>query len=277
MSHIWSIMTRLNGGAGAQTDRARDVSEILGLMDRIPHFASSHRTVAALRPDRAGNTGLLAGPDGPGTMIAEPADRGSAISVMISALHVLDRDPEATLVLLPLGRSLASEDRLLGMLPRAVEEAERCRGSMIVLGTTPSSLECRGGWIVPNHDGELQRSAPVAVLAPDPDPDSAHRFVRRGGLVSTDVMVVSGRTLLGMFALALPRPLGDVVCWRQSHEGALDNLRRLYARLQRHDVYADFLERCADVLRVMPVPTERCCERHEPMRQFQAWEDTPSA
>lgn len=277
MSHIWSIMTKPGDERGVEHDRTQDVSEAFELAERMSNLAPKRNAVAALRPDRRGNTGVLAGPRNAGTVIAEPADRGSAVSIIVSALHVLDRDPEATLVLMPLGRSIASDERLLGALPSAIEEAERSRGSMVVLATTPSSLECRGAWIVPNHDGELRRSTPVALLTPDPDPASAQRFVRRGALVSTDAMVVSGRTLLGMLALALPRPLGEAVCWRQAHEGTLPHLRRLYAKLPRRDFYADVLERCSDVLRVMPVPTDRCCRTHEPVRASQAWENTPGA
>lgn len=277
MSHIWSIMTKQGGGPGVEHDRAWDVSEVIDLAERMSSLAPKRNAVAALRPDRRGCTGVLAGAGYAGTVIAEPADRGSAVSVIVAALHVLDTDPEATLVLMPLGRSMASEERLFRVLPTAIEEAERSRGSMIVLATTPTSLECRGAWVVPNHDGELRRSAPVARLAPDPDPASAQRFVRRGALVSTEVMVVSGRTLLGMLALALPRALGECVCWRQAHEGTLENLRRLYAKLPHRDLNADFLERCSDALRVMPVPTERCCRLHEPVRALPAWENTPGA
>jgi mannose-1-phosphate guanylyltransferase len=277
MSHIWSIITRPGDERGVDQDSARDVSEVLELAERMSNLAPQRNAVAALRPDRRGDIGILAGPSDAGTVIAEPADRGSAVSVIVAALHVLDTDPEATLVLMPLGRSMASEERLFRVLPTAIEEAERSRGSMIVLATTPSSLECRGVWIVPNHDGELRRSAPAARLASDPDPASAQRFVRRGALISTDVMVVSGRTLLGMLALALPRALGEFVCWRQAHEGTLTHLRHLYAKLPRRDLYADFLERCSDALRVMPVPTDRCCRTHQPVRALPAWEDTPGA
>lgn len=277
-NHVWTITTRLIDAPRRGSHASEDVAEAYAIHDGPCRITSPRRTVAAIRPYANDASSANLSDFRGGNLIAEPADRGSAVSVMISLLHVIDRDPEAMVTLLPLGRGIADEKRLLDALPLAIAEAQRVSGSVVVLATPPRGLDCAGGWLVPHHDGKLQRSVTVATMAIDPDRAAAERFVQRGAHVSTDVLVASGRTLLGLFALTLPRSLGEAVCWRQAHGGSLRELRQLYARLQRHDLYTDFLERCADVLRLMPVATSRCCRAHadgpEPTRQ---WRDATGA
>jgi hypothetical protein len=277
MSQVWSILARLSRDPGEALDETADLAEAARLVVRTSGLTSEHRSIAVVRGGDPLAVRGAAGTEFPGTALLEPSSRGSAVAVMASLLHVLDRDLEATLLLLPLGQSVEREERLIASLATLLDCARRWDGSMVVMATVPSSLDCGGGWLVPVHSGSRERTAPVAVIARDPDPTSAYRFVRRGALISTDVMAVSGRTLLGMFALALPRQLGEAISWRERAGGGTRDLRQLYARLAPRDLYEDVLERCADMVRVLPAAGRSCCTLHARGEDWETWRDAPSA
>lgn len=277
MSPVWTILTTFHSEEDTAPRGSTGPLEVGRLVDAVRNVTAKRHVVAVLPESDSRVAPGTHGIDAPGSLILEPRRRGSAISAMVALLHVLDRDPEATLLLLPLGRSLEREGRLLRSLPTVVDQARRRSDSMIVMATTPSGLQCRGGWLLPMHTGETGRTLPVSVLAHDPDPASAHRFVRRGALISTGVMAVSGRTLLGMFALALPKELGETASWREQQLGAPRDLRRLYARLGHRDYQRDVLERCTDMLRVMPVPADSCCGWHGQSGDSVSWRHAPGA
>ena len=70
-------------------------------------------------------------------LISQPRNRGTAIGILLPLLHIMHRDPEATLLVLPSDHYVRNEEVLAGSLRAAMAEVARDRNLVILLGITP--------------------------------------------------------------------------------------------------------------------------------------------
>ena len=96
----------------------------------------------------------------PGTLILQPAKRGTLAGIFLPLMYVRASDPEATVVIYPSDHFIYPEDRFLDVLQRAIGTAEWLADRVVLLGATPSSSEPEYGWIRPGPslDGTVGRS-----------------------------------------------------------------------------------------------------------------------
>jgi mannose-1-phosphate guanylyltransferase len=193
-------------------------------------------------------------------VIVQPRNLGTGIGILYSLLHILAKDPEAQVVLLPADHYVRDEDVLNRALLQALERLARDAERPVLLGLQPDEPDTDLGYILPG-DPDPHGGHSVARFIEKPGYSVAREIIDAGGLCNTFIMVAAARTLLDLY---MPR-FAPLVMEMQvglakgqtagSPTGSWPALLALYERLPELDFSRDLLEgRAADlcVLRVPP-------------------------
>ena len=194
-----------------------------------------------------------------GNLIVQPRNLGTGIGILFSLLHILAKDPQAQLVLLPADHYVRDEATLNGALLQALERLDRNADRPILLGLQPDEPDTDLGYILPG-DPDPFGGQTVARFIEKPGYSVAREIIDAGGLCNTFIMVASARTLLDLF---LPRYAALVMEMQVSlakgqtagsPTGSWPALLSLYDRLPELDFSRDLLESHAAELCVLRVP-----------------------
>jgi mannose-1-phosphate guanylyltransferase len=195
----------------------------------------------------------------PGRLIEQPADRGTAAGVLLPATYVRDRDPNATLLILPSDHFIHPDDRFRLHAAHACRLAERFGDRFVILGAIAKRAETDYGWILPErgrsspelHELGYQVSA-VARFTEKPAPGEAADLLRAGGLWNTLVVAVKVRTLWRAARRLLPglidrleflqRNLRAIRAGRMDPRREAELLRDIYLDLEPADFSRDLLQ-----------------------------------
>ncbi len=132
-------------------------------------------------------------------ILLEPAGRNTAPAACVAALHLLERDPEAVMILLPADHFVADVDRFLADVDRALAAARA--GWLVTFGATPNRPETGYGYIL---QGDPLESLPgchrVESFVEKPDLATAQRYLEAGGYAWNS----------GMFLLSAARLLQEM-------------------------------------------------------------------
>jgi mannose-1-phosphate guanylyltransferase len=177
--------------------------------------------------------------------VVQPLERGTGPGTLLPLVHVLLRDPEATLVLTPSDHGIADVRCFQDGVLRAAESLLRDRRRVVLLGVTPDAPATDYGWIVPAAPPRGARQTgvrPVAEFVEKPPPGVARRLLERGALWNTLILVTRARTLLGLFR----RHLRELASFFTIYAGLAPSdrdawLRERYHSLPRVDFSHDLL------------------------------------
>ena len=92
-------------------------------------------------------------------IVVQPLNRGTAHGILLPLLRIAERDPDATVVLLPADHYVRDEQIMATSLRRAAELAESDRESIYLLGVEPDEPDTELGYILP-----VATAAPIGVL-----------------------------------------------------------------------------------------------------------------
>jgi mannose-1-phosphate guanylyltransferase len=194
-----------------------------------------------------------------GNLIVQPRNLGTGIGILYSLLHILAKDPQAQLVLLPADHYVRDEDVLNGALLQALERVDRNADHPVLLGLQPEEPDTDLGYVLPGDPDPFGGNA-VARFIEKPGYSVAREIIEAGGLWNTFIMVASAQTLLDLY---LPR-YAPLVMEMQislakgqtagSPTGSWPALLSLYDRLPELDFSRDLLEGHAGDLCVLRVP-----------------------
>lgn len=143
----------------------------------------------------------------PATVLAQPANRGTGVGVLLGLACILERAPGATVVVLPSDHFVDAPERFMEHVRLAKEAVDRRPGAVVLLGTRADSPDAEYGWIEPGAtalsiDGRpLKR---VTTFREKPCPRLAAALLARGALWNTMVLIARGAALLDLFARYLP-------------------------------------------------------------------------
>jgi mannose-1-phosphate guanylyltransferase len=190
-------------------------------------------------------------------LIVQPRNRGTAHGVLLPLLHILARDPDAHVVLLPADHYVRDEGTLAVSLRRAAELARANDRAIYLLGIEPEEPDTELGYIVPSprrfHDSPSQ----VVRFVEKPSQARAKALIDQGALWNAFIVAGSIWAFLRLFdgsfsstAIAISR----LAEHRIEVEGTLFD--QLYERLPSVDFSRDVLEGHESMLQVLHVP--RC-------------------
>lgn len=188
-------------------------------------------------------------------VVVQPANRGTAVGVLLPLLEILRRDPEAAVVMLPSDHFVADEAVLEGALRRGLEAASRHPEEIVLLGIEPDAPDTEYGWIVPGETASSEAFR-VRSFVEKPPRETAERLLGLGGVWNSFLVVARGRALEALYLRRRPSLLGALRAAPRGADGSIDRgtLARTYESLPVSDFSRDLLQRSERWLRVVPVP-----------------------
>jgi mannose-1-phosphate guanylyltransferase len=201
------------------------------------------------------NTGVRSLPSG--NVFVQPENRGTAIGVLYSLLHVLNKDSDARVVLLPSDHYVDAPGALGLALQAATERVERDPKQIVLLGMQPDEADAELGYILP---GAVDPNGgwTVAQFIEKPSLPHARDIIARGGLWNTFILAASARTLLHLFVVRFAAVVVEMQLrlsrYLISPRRNLTQLVELYQRLPYLDFSRDILEDEQAPLCVLRVP-----------------------
>ena len=188
-------------------------------------------------------------------VVVQPANRGTAVGVLLGLARVVSRQGLlARVLVMPSDHFVGQERTLIRHLQAGIVATRQDPSRVVLLGMTPEALDPEYGWIVsPESAGGVAR--PVVQFVEKPDAASSRRLMERGALLNSFIFVARAATLLFLYRRVMPEILRRFLprltrpdAWARSV------LRRLYRTLPSRDFSRELLERCTDHLAVVPVP-----------------------
>jgi mannose-1-phosphate guanylyltransferase len=191
-------------------------------------------------------------------IIVQPLNRGTGVGLLLPLLHIMSRDSEARIIVLPSDHYVREEAILAAALRRAVGRLDKSIENILMLGFRPEDADPDLGYIVP---GRFDAAGLLRVqqFVEKPGHPQAQQLIAAGALWNAFILAAHARTLLHLFST---RERDMVVnMWSAiSRDGASTENGRAIQRLYRHlptlDFSSHFLSGAEANLRVFDV--ERC-------------------
>ena len=228
--HLWAIV--LAGGEGRRLaplirrfygdERPKQYAALIGshsllrqTLDRVALLIPRRRTVVVTMASHAKyfERELEGVPDV--HVLAQPSDRGTAAGVLLAALWVRARDPEACVGVFPADHFVLDEAAFMAHVADVADYVRAVPRWLVLLGVPPTAPETDYGWI---ECGERVGFTPRGLIhrvhrfRAKPGPDAAHELFARGGLWSTLVFVAGVATVVDAGRRSVPcvyDPLAD--------------------------------------------------------------------
>jgi mannose-1-phosphate guanylyltransferase len=188
-------------------------------------------------------------------VIVQPSNRGTANGILWPMLHIMARDPDARIVLLPSDHHVCDEPVLATALQEAVRKLGARRDHVLLLGISPEEADPDLGYTVPGIvDGPMVWT--VARFVEKPNAPLARVLIAAGALWNAFIVVAHAQALLQVFARHFPRivaKMRSVIEHNQCTGDAPDAVIDLYRGLPNIDFSRQILQNIASVLRVFRV------------------------
>lgn len=221
--HLWAIV--LAGGEGERlkpyvrecygTDRPKQFCSFAGrhtLVEetvlRAETFLTSEQVLVVGTEHHLPYLLECLGQRPPGTILIQPESRGTALGVLLPLAHILSRDPDAVIVLLPSDHFIRPHERLIEALQDAAAFLTADTDEhLVLLAAEPTSPEPDYGWIKRgarrNRIGG-QTFESVAGFIEKPSREQARGLLEDGWLWNTGMLVCRASVLLQVMCAGLP-------------------------------------------------------------------------
>ena len=192
-------------------------------------------------------------------LIVQPRNRGTGIGILYSVLHILAKDPEARIVMLPADHYVRDEAILRDSLKLALDRIEEGKDRPVLLGIEPDVSDSDLGYLVPGGP-DAAGGQRVAKFIEKPNETIAQELIDQGALWNFFIITATAQTLLNMFLprySAMVMEMQIILSRRLSLNlpaGAWPAVVDLYMRLPTLDFSRDILEDKVDKLCMVRVP-----------------------
>jgi mannose-1-phosphate guanylyltransferase len=188
-------------------------------------------------------------------IIVQPNNRGTAIGILLPLLHIMAREPDARIVLLPSDHHVRDEHVLATALQRSVRELDARRDRVLLLGMPPEEADPDLGYIVPGSvDGPEVWT--VARFVEKPNAPLARVLIDAGALWNAFIVAAQAQALLEVFVQRIPQIVAEMRSVIDQHqrtgdapEAAID----LYRDLPEIEFSRQILQKSESTLRVVRV------------------------
>ena len=189
-------------------------------------------------------------------IIVQPENKGTAVGLLLPLLHVLRRDPDAVVAVLPADHYVREEDVLAGSIRRALEYARADRRHVYLLGLEPERFDSELGYIVPDRE-VAPGAAAVRRFVEKPSLALSSELVGHGALWNAFILAASAGALLELYRhrqAGLAGSMAAAVDGDPLSPRVLSAVHHLYRTLPMLDFSKDVMEGQEDRLRVIRVP-----------------------
>lgn len=132
-------------------------------------------------------------------VVVQPSDRGTAIGLMLSLAHVVERCPESIVAIFPSDHFVSNDELFAAHVDAAFGIVEQDGAKIVLIGVRPLGADPDYGYIVAADEscsGFPCGARLASRFVEKPSPGAAREIVGRGGLWSTLVMVFNARAFL---------------------------------------------------------------------------------
>lgn len=193
-------------------------------------------------------------------IFVQPRNRGTAIGVLYSVLHVLALDPRAKLLLLPADHYVRDEAVLRQSLRIALARLEHDLSTPVLLGLEPDEVDADLGYILPGEIDPIGGRR-VGRFVEKPSTQVAKQIVDAGGLWNAFIIAASAQSLLNLYMQRFAPIVMEmqVIMTRAANAGlppaaGWASITDMYERLPDIDFSRHILEGREANLRVVRVP-----------------------
>jgi mannose-1-phosphate guanylyltransferase len=260
----------------ASIDRGRSLLQ--ETLDRVAPLVPPERTVVVVGQTHEGLARLQLSEYEGAEIVVQPKNLDTGPGILLPLTHVLARDPEANVVVLPSDHYIANPRPFLAAVSTAVESSRQTGDAVTLLGVVPDRAETEYGWIVPGrfvNRGTDGGPRVVRRFVEKPQPHEARRLLRDGALWNTFVSTGLAASYWELSKSLLPEQAS--LFERYSREinrpGREGLLRSVYAAMEPANFSRGVLER-AENLAVLPVSGTGWSDWGNPQRIFQSLEGT---
>jgi mannose-1-phosphate guanylyltransferase len=188
-------------------------------------------------------------------VIVQSENRGTANGILLPLLHILERDPDASLVIVPSDHHVRDERTLARALRYAAEQLTWRLEEILILGIEPEEADPELGYIEPGEsDGRGSRH--VRRFVEKPNSLLAGDLIERGALWNAFIVAARAQALLAIYRRRCPEVVREMYAAierdRQDRKAAAT--QSLYECLPSLDFSRHLLEQETSSLRVLPVP-----------------------
>ncbi|HEX6124067.1 MAG TPA: sugar phosphate nucleotidyltransferase [Pyrinomonadaceae bacterium] len=208
---------------------------------------------------------------GPGQMIVQPENKGTAPAILYSLMRIASQTADATVAFFPSDHYFSDNEAFMANVESAFAAAELNPDAVVLLGIQPEKAETSYGWIEPTDSlfGELSRSVSrVKKFWEKPTLGVAKKLLEAGCLWNSFVMVGKVDTFLAMVKRHLPDMFRMFAAssrlFGTEQEPAV--IRSIYSWLGDTNFSSEVLERSSDDLLVMRVSDVSWSDWGEPQR-----------
>ena len=189
-------------------------------------------------------------------IIEQQDNRGTAHGILLPMMHILVRDPDAMVTILPAGHYVRDESVLRDSVHAAARFAAQSKRAVLIMGIEPDAPDTELGYIVPT---ECFRRSPAKIhqFAEKPTLEHACDLVDRGALWNMFIVVATGRAVIALFEKNFAATILQMLTVvRRAYNAtlAIESSIRLYRRLPSIDFSRDILAGQESRLRVLRVP-----------------------
>jgi mannose-1-phosphate guanylyltransferase len=263
--HLWTVI--LAGGDGVrlrQLTRALHGEEcpkqfalihggrslLQSTLARAQSWSAPERTIVVVAEEREQMARAQLRGFGPVELVAQPRNAGTGPGILLPLCHVLARDPEADLVVLPSDHYVRREAPFAQSIRRAVAAS---RDQVALVGAVPDHAETQYGWISP-----AARSGPgrgiVARFCEKPAAAVAARLLAEGALWNTFIMAGRAQRFASLASEHLPEQWARFAEYVKAigTQQAAGVLRAIYDGMPVADFSTDVLQK-AHPLHLVPL------------------------
>jgi mannose-1-phosphate guanylyltransferase len=134
----------------------------------------------------------------------QPCNKGTAPAILSALIHIVRRDPNAIVAILPCYHAYTPERAFTAALKSAFQICKQRSGSVVLLGLEPRSHEADYDWIEVGETVSGHRLAEVKRLEEKPSLPISEKLFKAGSLWNTYVMVGHVCTFLEMAWATVP-------------------------------------------------------------------------
>jgi mannose-1-phosphate guanylyltransferase len=210
-------------------------------------------------------------------VIAQPGNRGTGNGILLPLLHIMARDPDARIVLLPSDHHVSDEHVLAAALQEAVRKLEARPNHVLLLGISPEEADPDLGNIVRGSD-DGPAVWTVSRFVEKPNAPFARVLIDAGALWNAFIVVAHAQALLRVFAQRFPGIVAEmrsVIEQNPCTGDAPDAVIDLYRGLPDIDFSREILQHSASVLRVLAVKPCGWSDLGTPQRVAKALRRSP--
>jgi mannose-1-phosphate guanylyltransferase len=205
-------------------------------------------------------------------IVVQPQNRGTANGILLPLLLILERDPQARLLILPSDHHVRDEERLARALRHAAVPSEAAWSEILLLGLEPQGPDTELGYIVPRHKTAQVRHE-VERFVEKPDAARAQALLDEGALWNSFIIAADGRALLKLFERRCPdivAAMRDAAVPSERTADPEEALAELYETLPELDFSRSILQGQEQYLRVLRVPACGWSDLGTPQRLAEA-------